>query len=168
MKPTSQNFIFFYFFYRFVSQCNYRAYYEINCVLCHRRIISRRSRVTHATAPRYFVSPLSSHRLASPVLFLRRASRHVLFSINAVPLRDTSHVSRVTLCRFRGISYYFGVISCLVTTDRAIPLCCPARSSRRSFLRVALSTSLLSHSSSYYGKKKLIILMKIKKPLNRK
>lgn len=71
---------------------------------------------------------------ASPVLFLRRASRHALFSINAVPLRDTSHVSRVTLCRFRGVSYYIGVISCLVMSVRAILLRCrPARRSRRFF-----------------------------------
>lgn len=53
---------------------------------------------------------------ASPrVLFLR----HALFSVNAVPLRDTSHVSRVTLCRFHGTSYYIGVISCLVTSPSA-------------------------------------------------
>lgn len=81
------------------------------------------------------------HRLTSPVLFLHRASRHALFSINAVPLRDTSHVSRVTLCRFRGTSYYIGVISCLVTSPsaraRAIPLRCrPAKdgAGSRSFL----------------------------------
>jgi len=108
---------------------------KISRALCHRCIISRRSRVTHTTASRYFVSSLSLlHRLVSPVLFLRRASRHALFSINAVPLRDTSHVSHVTLCRFRGISYYIGVISCLVMSVRTIPLCCcPARCSRRSF-----------------------------------
>lgn len=97
---------------------------KISRALCHRCIISRRSRVTHTTASRYFVSSLSLlHRLVPPVLFLRRASRHALFSINAVPLRDTSHVSRVTLCRFRGISYYIGVISCLVMSVRAIPFC---------------------------------------------
>lgn len=119
-------------------------------ILCHLHITSRHSRVTHAICCAiYFVSFCYPCRAVSLlVLFLRRASRHALFSINAVPLRDTSRVSCVTLCRFRGISRYIGVISCLVTSvRRTILLCClvPVRRSPRSFLVPPLRVSLLSY-----------------------
>lgn len=86
-------------------------------------------------------------RLALLVLFLHRASRHALFSINAVPLRDTSRVSCVTLCRFRGISSYIGVISCLVTSVPRTTLLrvIPVRHFSRSFLVPPLRVSLLSY-----------------------
>lgn len=145
VKPTCQNFIFFFFFSSIRSATHNCSRCKTSRVLSHRRIISRRSRVTHATASRYFMSSLSLlHRLASPVLFLRRASRHALFSINAVPLRDTSHVSRVTLCRFRGISYYIGVISCLVTFLR--PRDSSPLSSRKTPLAVRFSCRLTCRS----------------------
>jgi len=78
------------------------------------------------------------------VLFLHRASCHALFSINAVPLRDTSRVSCVTLCRFRGVSCYIGVISCLVTRLSAPFLSPPPLS--LSLLRLLASRSLRSFS----------------------
>lgn len=145
-------FQFNFFFNRFALQRNYQACCKTSRASCHCRIISRRSRVTHATASRYFVSSLSlPHRLTSPVLFLHRASRHALFSINGVPLRDTSHVSRVTLCRFRGTSYYIGVISCLVTSPsaRAIPLRCrPAEDGRLSSFLFPVAFAHRTHSAS--------------------
>lgn len=122
---------------------------KISHVLCHPHITSRHSRVTHAICCAiYFVSFCYPCRAVSLLmLFLRRASRHALFSINAVPLRDTSRVSCVTLCRFRGISSYIGVISCLVTSvRRAILLCVvPVRRSPRSFLVPPLRVSLLPY-----------------------
>jgi hypothetical protein len=110
-------------------------------------------------SPPYHLASLSchSHAIAAPrdilsfailavvslaVLFLHRASCHALFSINAVPLRDTSRVSCVTLCRFRGVSCYIGVISCLVTRLSA-PFSFPSP-----FLSLSLSLSLSPRSFS--------------------